>query len=419
ASGNVLAMYENDTLKSQPIYGSSRLGMYTGGNGAGARNLGNKHYELTNHLGNVLAVVTDNIHMKNDSTTATIVSASDYYPFGSTMPGRTFNAIDYRYGFNAKEKDQRGEFGKTHYDYGFRIYNPEIGKFLSVDPLTASYPMLTPYQFANNTPIEAIDLDGLEALQVTYGEGGMTFYAPSEYSSSPRYVPMPVQTEVHQPEIGPPPVNWAGHVENYLAGDDLPPFLSGSGILMYNIFDQAYVLGTKTAYDFKIGSGPKHLNNLGVTRDDLILSGVGTYSLLFTALPGMNFGKSTVSNGANLVDDAVRTPKLKSLQSTFDDLAETHLLPKYRKLDPNLKAGYTGSFKTGKVGNPNKSTFGDPIDLNSFDVDFWIESDELYKKFGSNVRADVEFRKILSETPGFEGLKPNKQGFSIKFKPSN
>lgn len=50
----------------------------------------------------------------------------------------------------------------NHYDYGFRIYNPRIAKFLSVDPLTKNYPMLTPYQFASNTPIQAIDLDGLE-----------------------------------------------------------------------------------------------------------------------------------------------------------------------------------------------------------------------------------------------------------------
>ncbi|WP_317191637.1 RHS repeat domain-containing protein [Fulvivirga sediminis] len=55
----------------------------------------------------------------------------------------------------------------THYDYGFRIYNPAIGRFLSVDPLTASYPWYTPYQFAGNMPIWAIDLDGLEELIVT------------------------------------------------------------------------------------------------------------------------------------------------------------------------------------------------------------------------------------------------------------
>lgn len=78
---------------------------------------------------------------------------------------------DYRYGFNAKELDKSGEFGSlTHYDYGFRIYNPSIAKFLSVDPLTKSYPELTPYQFANNTPIWAVDLDGLEGLVSTGGE---------------------------------------------------------------------------------------------------------------------------------------------------------------------------------------------------------------------------------------------------------
>jgi RHS repeat-associated protein len=69
----------------------------------------------------------------------------------------------YRYGFNGKEKDSDGEWGdQTHYDYGFRIYNPAIAKFLSVDPLTKSYPMLTPYQYASNRPIDGIDLDGLE-----------------------------------------------------------------------------------------------------------------------------------------------------------------------------------------------------------------------------------------------------------------
>jgi hypothetical protein len=33
---------------------------------------------------------------------------------------------------------------------------------VSVDPLTQSYPWYTPYQFAGNVPIAAIDLDGLE-----------------------------------------------------------------------------------------------------------------------------------------------------------------------------------------------------------------------------------------------------------------
>ena len=73
------------------------------------------------------------------------------------------NGGDYRFGFNGKEMDNEVSGTGNQYDYGFRIYNPRLGKFLSVDPLYKSYPELTTYQFASNTPIAAIDLDGLEA----------------------------------------------------------------------------------------------------------------------------------------------------------------------------------------------------------------------------------------------------------------
>ena len=72
------------------------------------------------------------------------------------------NAMNYRYGFNGKEMDNEVSGAGNQYDYGFRIYNPRIAKFLSVDPLASSYPWYTPYQFAGNKPINNIDLDGLE-----------------------------------------------------------------------------------------------------------------------------------------------------------------------------------------------------------------------------------------------------------------
>lgn len=50
------------------------------------------------------------------------------------------------------------------YDYGFRIYDPRIGRFFSVDPLFKDYPELTPFQFSSNTPIWASDLDGREGI---------------------------------------------------------------------------------------------------------------------------------------------------------------------------------------------------------------------------------------------------------------
>lgn len=81
------------------------------------------------------------------------------------MPGRTYNSGDYRYGFNGKEMDNEVKGTGAQYDYGFRIYDPRLVRFLSVDPLFKSYPWYTPYQFAGNMPIWAIDLDGLEEMK--------------------------------------------------------------------------------------------------------------------------------------------------------------------------------------------------------------------------------------------------------------
>ncbi|MFY0673577.1 MAG: hypothetical protein JXQ87_09235 [Bacteroidia bacterium] len=70
----------------------------------------------------------------------------------------------YRYGFNGKEQDPEWNGSGNMYDYGFRIYDPRIAKFLSIDPLTSSFPYLTPYQYASNCPVSCIDIDGLEAI---------------------------------------------------------------------------------------------------------------------------------------------------------------------------------------------------------------------------------------------------------------
>lgn len=81
------------------------------------------------------------------------------------MPGRKYiSGSGYRYGFNWKENDNDVKGEGNQQDYGFRVYDPRLGKFLSVDPITKQYPELTPYQFASNTPIENIDLDGAERL---------------------------------------------------------------------------------------------------------------------------------------------------------------------------------------------------------------------------------------------------------------
>ncbi len=91
-----------------------------------------------------------------------IGSATDLAPFGMQLVGRGYSSSKYRYGFNGKEKDDEVKGEGKQYDYGFRIYDPRIGRFLSVDPLAKEYPWYTPYQFAGNKPVQCIDLDGAE-----------------------------------------------------------------------------------------------------------------------------------------------------------------------------------------------------------------------------------------------------------------
>src|SRR5690606_28554495 len=100
---------------------------------------------------------------------AVVSTFYDYYPFGMQMPGRkTTNSDGYRFGFIGMEKDDEVKGSGNSINYKARIYDPRLGKFLSVDPLTKNYPWYTPYQFAGNKPIWAIDVDGLEEYIYQY-----------------------------------------------------------------------------------------------------------------------------------------------------------------------------------------------------------------------------------------------------------
>jgi RHS repeat-associated protein len=91
--------------------------------------------------------------------------------FGSPIASRAFACGGYRFGFNGKENIDEVAGQGNWQDYGERMYNPRLGRFPSPDPIIIygkQYPELSPYQFASNTPIQAIDLDGLEAYIVVF-----------------------------------------------------------------------------------------------------------------------------------------------------------------------------------------------------------------------------------------------------------
>ncbi len=85
------------------------------------------------------------------------------YLYSKPVKGFRNFGVSYCFAFNGKEKDNEGMGGGgSTYDYGFRIYNAQLGKFLSVDPLTNSYPWNSTFAYAENDVIRCIDLDGLE-----------------------------------------------------------------------------------------------------------------------------------------------------------------------------------------------------------------------------------------------------------------
>ena len=162
--------FENLALNS---FGEHQLGDKTAGGlirfhlNRTNRPLGAKNYELSNHLGNVLATVSDRKLWSGSTRIADVKSASDYYPFGMAMADRTMQSEGYRYGFNNQEKDDEF-YGKGNtLSFKYRVHDARLGRFLSVDPLSPEYPWNSCYAFAENRVIDGIDLEGLEHANAT------------------------------------------------------------------------------------------------------------------------------------------------------------------------------------------------------------------------------------------------------------
>ncbi|WP_340076400.1 3-coathanger stack domain-containing protein [Leptobacterium sp. I13] len=146
-AGNVMAIYTEDalspsplgpTLVEQPIYGNNRLGIYF-------RQSGSSVYQLTDHLGNVRAVVSS----------GGLTNATDYYPGGMPMPNRQLTDGTYRYGYQGDFAETDPETGKPAFE--LRLYDPRINRWLTTDPAGQYH---SPYLSMGNNWVNRIDPDG-------------------------------------------------------------------------------------------------------------------------------------------------------------------------------------------------------------------------------------------------------------------
>ena len=119
-------------------------------------------YQYKDHLGNIRLS-----YFHNETTNEIeIAEENNYYPFGLKHKGYNsiINGTDHKYSYNGKEEQY--ELGLNWVDYGARNYDNTLGHWMNIDPLADKYYSLSPYNYVNNTPVNAIDPDGMRIYYV-------------------------------------------------------------------------------------------------------------------------------------------------------------------------------------------------------------------------------------------------------------
>jgi RHS repeat-associated protein len=135
-------------------------------------------YNLKDHLGNTRVVFS------GAPGCTEVMQTNNYYPFGLPFECKNYisSTINYdanKYLYNGKEMQSDGFGGVSldWYDYGWRMYDPQIGRFHTQDRFTEKYNWMTPYQYGANNPIKFIDVNGDSVwINKTTDENGKHHY---------------------------------------------------------------------------------------------------------------------------------------------------------------------------------------------------------------------------------------------------
>ena len=106
------------------------------------------HYFIKDHQGNVRVVADEHGNAEE---------VNDYYAFGGLMSTSSRQSVQ-PYKYNGKELDSKG--GLDWYDYGARMYDAALGRFMKTDRFSEKYVSLSPYQYGANNPVNNIDVNG-------------------------------------------------------------------------------------------------------------------------------------------------------------------------------------------------------------------------------------------------------------------
>ena len=110
------------------------------------------NYFLKDHLGN-----TRDVFGEGTGGQLVVTQTTDYYPFGLAHDSGLSG--DNKYLYNGNEMQEELSLGWL--DYGFRMYDPQIGRWNVIDPMAEKYFSYSPYTYVLNNPLRFIDMLGL------------------------------------------------------------------------------------------------------------------------------------------------------------------------------------------------------------------------------------------------------------------
>ena len=123
---------------------------------------------LSNEHESIVEVFFDDFRVEH--ARSPIVQVDDYYPFGLTFNSyRRESSILNQFLYNGKE--YQDELDVEWIDYGTRMYDPQIGRWHVMDPLSEKARRWTPYRYAFNNPVGTIDPDGMYEADIRGGYG--------------------------------------------------------------------------------------------------------------------------------------------------------------------------------------------------------------------------------------------------------
>ena len=108
----------------------------------------------------------------------------------------------YRYAFQGQEGDNELNGVGNSYAFMYRIHDPRLGRFLSLDPLSKNFPWNSPYSFAENKVIQFIELEGKEIQRPAYFDNNRGLVMALDNPGS--YVPQVTISDHQKAALGDP-----------------------------------------------------------------------------------------------------------------------------------------------------------------------------------------------------------------------